>query len=377
MNKHSQIHFPTSYLESRSYFRDQLGNIRNIWPSAVLEKRSISDDEDLTIDWIKAEPAKNKDKLILITTGLHGVEGFVGAAMLDLFIKEFKDKLNPNSTGMILVHALNPWGMANKRRFTRNNIDLNRNFMVTPGDFSVEFNQDYLKLDQVLNPPHPLKSFWLEDIGFYKNVVVSIASHGIQSLRAAILLGQQSNPAGLYYTGREYQPEAIWLQKLMKEVFSSYKSVLFIDMHTGYGPSYQMSLVNSPDESRNPVQLKEDFQYPLIVQADPEQFYSMKGDMVNWIYNLRESNFPNIDFYGTAFEFGTYGDGILKETNSLRTMIYINQADQMGSNSPKINTRISKEFLEMFYPTSNTWREKAIADCRQAFSGVFSAEGFI
>ncbi len=373
----SSINFPTSYLESRSYFRDQLENIRNTWPSAVLEKRSISDNEDLTIDWIKAEPAKNEDKLILITTGLHGVEGFVGAAMLDLFIKEFMDKMDPNSTGLILVHALNPWGMANKRRFTRNNIDLNRNFMVNQGDFSVEFNQDYLKLDQVLNPPHPLKSFWLEDIGFYKNVVVSIARHGIKSLRAAILLGQQSNPSGLYYTGREYQQEAIWLQNLIKEVFASYKSILFVDIHTGYGPSDQMSLVNSPAETRNPVRLKEDFQYPLIVQADPEQFYSMKGDMVKWIYNLKETNYPDVDFYGTAFEFGTYGDGLLKETKSLRTMIYINQADQMGSKSPKIKTRIFNEFVEMYYPKPKTWREKAIADCRQAFSGVFSAEGFI
>ncbi len=377
MNNHTSIHFPTIYQESRSYFREQLKKVKKTWPTAVLDKHFISEAEDLSIDWITAEPIKKKEKLVMITTGLHGVEGFVGAAMLDLFIKEYADKLDPDSTGLIIVHALNPWGMANQRRFTKDNIDLNRNFMVDQDVFSVEFNQDYLKLDQVLNPTHPLKPFLLEDMMFYKNVIVSIARYGIQSLRGAILLGQQSNPAGLYYTGREYQPEAIWLQKLMNEVFSSYESVMFVDMHTGYGPRYQMSLVNSPAESRIPGQLMKDFHYPLIVQADPEQFYAMKGDMINWIYYLKETKYPDLNFYGTAFEFGTYGDGILQETKSLRTMIYINQADQAGASSLKIKSRVHNEFVEMFYPTTGKWREKALADCRQAFSGVLSAEGYI
>ncbi len=99
--------------------------------------------------------------------------------------------------------------------------------------------------------------------------------------------------------------------------------------------------------------------------------------MVNWTYNLRDSNFPEVDFFGTAFEFGTYGDGILKETQSLRTMIYINQADQAGTRSQKKKVRIQNEFMEMFYPTAENWREKAMADCRQAFSGILSAEGYI
>jgi len=377
MNNQTFIHFPTTYQESRTYFREQLKKVKKTWPTAVLDKHFISESEDLSIDWITAEPIKKKEKLVMITTGLHGVEGFVGAAMLDLFIKEYADKLDPDSTGLIIVHALNPWGMANQRRFTKDNIDLNRNFMVDQDVFSVEFNQDYLKLDQVLNPTYPLKPFLLEDIKFYKNVIVSLTRYGIQSLRGAILLGQQSNPAGLYFTGREYQPETIWLQKLMNEVFSAYESVMFVDMHTGYGPRYQMSLVNSPAESRKPGQLKKDFHYPLIVQADPEQFYAMKGDMINWTYYLKETKYPDLNFYGTAFEFGTYGDGILQETKSLRTMIYINQADQAGASSSKIKSRIHNEFVEMFYPTMGKWREKALADCRQAFSGVLSAEGYI
>ncbi len=135
--------------------------------------------------------------------------------------------------------------------------------MVDKKDFSIVFNHDYLKLDPILNPPRPFSTFWIDDLIFIKNVIASIARYGIQSLRAAILLGQQSNPAGLYFTGRQYQPETLWMQNFLNEVFSSYQSVLFIDMHTGYGPRDQMSLVNSPFEKRKPDQLIKRFPIPL------------------------------------------------------------------------------------------------------------------
>jgi len=66
MNNFPSIHFPTSYLESRVYFRKQLEIVKKIWTSAKLEECSISEDEDLTIDWITANPNRKKEKLILI-----------------------------------------------------------------------------------------------------------------------------------------------------------------------------------------------------------------------------------------------------------------------------------------------------------------------
>ena len=191
------------------------------------------------------------------------------------------------------------------------------------------------------------------------------------------MLGQQSNPAGLYFSGREFQPETIFLKNLIIQGLSSYSSVVHIDMHTGYGPSYQMTMVNSPAETRKPDQLINDFQYPRILQADPKQFYSMQGDMVDWVYRFKETDYPNVKHFGTAFEFGTYGEGILKEIKSLRTMIFENQASQHGSTSEKLESKMRKEILEMYFPQSIKWREKVIFDCRQAFSGVLSAEGFL
>ncbi len=370
------IHFPTSYQESRAYFYEQLAKIRQKWPSAALDRHFISEMDDLSIDWISAEPEGRKDKLILITTGLHGVEGFVGIAMLDLFLKEFLPLINPENTGLILVHTLNPWGMANYRRFNQNNVDLNRNFMTDPNEFDVVFNQNYLKLDRILNPQRPLRPFWQEDPIFILKVIANLARYGIQSLREAVMFGQQSNAAGLYFAGREYQKETLWVRDLISKIFSSYKEVMHLDMHTGYGPSDQMSLVAAPSETRSSGQLMDEFNYPLVVKADPDEFYSMQGDMIDWIYQYQQTAYSGVKYFGAACEFGTYGDGILMETKSLRTMIYINQADQQGTISPKVESRIQAEFVEMYFPKSPAWREKALADCRQAFTGVLSAEGY-
>ena len=376
MNTANSIYFPTSYQESRIYFRAQMEKVKKVWPSATLDKYLISDGEDLTIDWITAQPIRQNKKLILITTGLHGVEGFVGAAMLDLFIKEYISLLDPQVTGIQLVHGINPWGMANTRRVNKNNVDLNRNFMERQEVFLDEFNPEYKNLDGTLNPVHPLKALWIEEIGFLKNVIVNLSRYGVRSMRGAVMLGQQSNPAGLYFSGREFQPETIFLKKLIIQGLSSYGSVLHIDMHTGYGPSSQMTMVNSPAEPMKSDQLINDFQYPRILQADPEQFYRMQGDMVDWVYRLKEVDYPKVKHFGMAFEFGTYGEGILKEIKSLRTMIYENQTAQHGSSSAKLDAYMRKEFLEMYFPYSSRWREKAILDCRQAYSGVLSAEGY-
>ena len=118
----TSFYFPESYQDSRNYFRNQLDLVQASWPEAVLGHYLISEEEDLSIDWIDSDPGRNKNKVLLITTGLHGVEGFIGAGMVDLFLKEFLPEIEATDTALILVHALNPWGMANQRRFNRGNI---------------------------------------------------------------------------------------------------------------------------------------------------------------------------------------------------------------------------------------------------------------
>src|SRR5438093_8933584 len=81
-------------------------------------------DEGLGIDiaWFGAE---NPRRVILHSSGLHGVEGFAGSA-IQLQLLDSLPPL-PKDAALILVHVLNPYGMAWLRRANENNVDLNRN----------------------------------------------------------------------------------------------------------------------------------------------------------------------------------------------------------------------------------------------------------
>jgi hypothetical protein len=85
---------------------------------------------------------------------------------------------------------------------------------------------------------------------------------------------------------------------------------MHLDVHSGYGPRDQMSVVNSPLEPRSSEELVRAFDYPLIVKALPGEFYIMRGDMIDFVYRLQQAEFPALKLYATTLEFGTFGTSL-------------------------------------------------------------------
>src|SRR5512140_1925595 len=81
-------YFPASYEQSRERFIAQLPNIQKRWPATRLQAHKLKDFPDLSIDWMWAEPPR-RDRVLVLTTGEHGIEGFAGAAVMKLFVDEF------------------------------------------------------------------------------------------------------------------------------------------------------------------------------------------------------------------------------------------------------------------------------------------------
>jgi len=63
---------------------------------------------------------KNKNGLIIISSGVHGVEGFTGSAVQHMMMEEFMTDENMASTGFLFIHGMNPYGFKNNRRVTEN-----------------------------------------------------------------------------------------------------------------------------------------------------------------------------------------------------------------------------------------------------------------
>ena len=132
-------------------------------------------------------PQKNNDKEsidIIHSSGVHGVEGYLGSAIQIRFLHEMflrnEEQLKLESSGscdstdisqkpenkysdkvrkVLLIHAVNPYGMRHHRRANENNVDLNRNAL-SPEAWKNVRSRDpnfvgYVDLDSAINPFRP------------------------------------------------------------------------------------------------------------------------------------------------------------------------------------------------------------------------------
>jgi hypothetical protein len=367
------INIPTSYEDSRQNFRDRLTALSRLWPKARLEKQILTSAQDLSIDWLRAEAMQHKEKLLVISTGLHGIEGYIGSAILQLFIDEFLPRLNPDTTGILLIHSLNPWGMSQWKRINPNNVDLNRNFISGSFSSAEMVNNDYKLLLSFLCPGRPVGGLLTEKWVFISGLVRTVIRLGTLRLREAALMGQYEYPSGIYFGGQSIQEETRVMMKLYQDSFMGYKHIIHLDLHSGYGPRDQMTVVTSPMDSRSALEIKQQYQLARVAGANPGEFYSMHGDMNDWEYELVRTKLPGSSIFAANFEFGTYGKTFLSEARSLRITILKNQKNLYGG-STATGDWIDREYRELYLPNDSTWFEKARQDARQAFKGIFNAE---
>ena len=369
--------FSYTYEESREKFRDKVKYVKSLWPETKIESHKVLEAEDLSIDIIIASAKKNYDKLLIVTTGLHGIEGYIGAAMLNLLIDKYLNKLDYDSTGIVLVHAINPWGMKHMRRTNENNIDLNRNFIWQWSSLEEKLNKDYQKIESFLNPQQPYCNKLWNNVSFNFGLLKALFKIGFNSLKNAPILGQYQFPAGIYYGGQGYEDSTRYMIDLYRRCIRDYRRIVLLDIHTGYGPGNLMSIVNSVFEKRSSAELKKAFVYPLVQKTDTKEFYKIKGDMIDFLYMLIAREFKDKQFYSTTLEFGTYGDSIISALKSLQVIIEENRLYRYGVKYDKDKKNIRKNFLNLFAPTSEEWRSKAIKDFRQGLNGILTSEGFI
>ncbi len=370
------INIPASYEASRQYFRERLSTLHELWPNARLDKQILTAAQDLSIDLFRAEALQHSEKLLIITTGLHGIEGYIGSAILQLFIDEYLPRINPDTTGILLIHCLNPWGMSQWKRINPNNVDLNRNFI--SGSFSSAelVNNDYKPLLSFLCPDRPVGDLLTEKWIFASGLVKTVIRLGTLRLRQAALMGQYEYPSGIYFGGQSIQEETRVLMQLYLDSFMGYKRIIHLDIHSGYGPRDQMTVVTSPLDNRSALEIKQQYQLARVAGANPEEFYCMHGDMIDWEYELVRTKMPGSSIFAANFEFGTYGEAFLSEARSLRITILKNQENIYGG-SAATGDWIDREYRELYLPADPAWFEKARQDASQAFKGIFQSEGIM
>lgn len=236
--------FSETYTEARASFRKAVDQIKGA------ERRSfvVVPNTDLTMDIAVIEG--NTPGLMIHSSGVHGVEGFAGSAiqiayLRGLLLEQQESTFIQDRPTIILVHAVNPSGMSNFRRFNENNVDLNRNAL---GDEEWKtyalnhFNRDnYDRFNEMFNPSHA-PTWFTEFAEFWLRSIPALALHGFPSLKAALVGGQYHQPKGVFYGGRQLELSHRILQDFLTNYLTNKNNhegekVTWVDVHTGLGKS--------------------------------------------------------------------------------------------------------------------------------------------
>ena len=330
-------HFSPDYSTARLRFRQAVEDSGGHLKVLNLNTKE-ADGEDLTIDigWLGNLAPR---RVLLHSSGLHGVEGFAGSA-IQLQLLE-KLPAIPDDGAIVLVHVLNPYGMTWLRRFNENNVDLNRNFLAGDEDYAGA-PEAYGKLNTFLNPStSPSADF------FYLRAVGLILRHGLSTLKQAVAGGQYEYPNGLFFGGKRLEQGPRLYQDFIREHLGKAEKVVAIDVHTGLGPFGEDSLLVATKEHDK---MREIFG-ERVQPREPEEGVAYRTSGGH--YSMFPRLLPEAEIHFVCQEFGTYH--AVRVLHALREE---NRWHQHGEG--RVDDPTKRKLREAFCPRDATWRRSVL-----------------
>lgn len=360
--------YPESYESAKANFRSLSAGLHATYTDVQYFPLWIASgiDSDLTIDVCYIPAQGDSLNLLILSSGVHGVEGYVGHAAQQLFIENYLNNELLQNTGVLLIHAVNPYGFKYTRRVTENNVDMNRNSPSTPDLYETR-NEGYSQVYDLINPQKKVRVNSLENRFFFVKAINEIRKASLPVLRQAVLQGQYNYPEGLYFGGKAPEPQIEVLEPVIAQISQPYNRIMILDLHTGYGERGKLHLFPNPMEDEERRKLESMFDGFEIDWGDTDDFYTVTGDFAGFVGSIN----PGKEFYPMVFEYGTLNSqttmGSLK---SIHIMILENQGYQHGFASAKDSLRVKADLLEMYFPESENWRNYSMQQTRDVFDVV-------
>jgi Protein of unknown function (DUF2817) len=337
MRAASDSYFSVNYFQARQRFREKAAAAGGILDALPLDAKGPKG-EDLSID-IARFGVPNASRILLHSSGLHGVEGFAGSAIQLKFIDDLP-QIPPNC-GLVVVHILNPYGMAWLRRVNEENVDLNRNSM---GDEPYSGAPAvYGQINSLLNPTSAPSKDW-----FLLRTAGLIPRFGWSAMKQAVAGGQYDFPRGLFFGGKRHQTGLAAYHSFIERSLGAAKRAIAIDIHTGLGRYGQDILLV---DSEHLTAAREAFGSRVTaLQPETGSAYRVRGGLQFMIF--RALAHADVMFIGQ--EFGTYNP--IKVLHALREE---NRWHHFGSGSP--DHPVKQKIQEVFCPKGERWRKAVLA----------------
>ncbi|WP_020471331.1 M14 family metallopeptidase [Zavarzinella formosa] len=343
---HSQA-FSPDYATARRRFREAVTRLG--WELEAFPIGGVGPNgEELAFD-VACSPGGDFANSLVVSGGLHGVEGFFGSAVQLALLDGWANGSKPlPRLNCVLLHGLNPHGFAWLRRFDENNVDPNRNFLL-PGELYSGSPAKYPQFNSFLNPERPpsawepftLKALWM------------IARHGMSAVKQAVAAGQYDFPKGVFYGGAGPSRTNQLLDEHLPRWLKGSREVVHLDFHTGLGRFAECKLlIDYPLTDRQRTRLMDWYGTGSYEDCGPSGIsYDARGGFGHWCVSRRFAD----DYLFACAEFGTYGPipmfaGVRAE----------NQAHHWGKPNAAGTIRAKKRLRELFSPSSDEWRSRVL-----------------
>lgn len=321
--------------------------------------------EILALDVVRDFPGY-VDKLLVLSSGCHGVEGYCGSAVQTFVLrsKELRSTYRNAGIGVLFLHALNPYGFSHTRRVTHENVDLNRNFVHFTRPLPV--NEAYGEIHDLLLP-----ETWPPNAQNTEAINNQIRRIGSMRFQEAASGGQYKFPNGMFYGGDKPTWSNLTLRRILRENVAGTPRVAWIDLHTGLGPyahGERGLACRSGDiaaERRAKAWWGQDPTAPITTVKDGSSVSApLTGMMAFSLYDECSES----EITAMTMEFGTV---------PITQVVYALRAEHWLYNNPSVNANltaeIKKDLRDAFYVNTADWKEAVIKQAVNALRGTFNA----
>jgi hypothetical protein len=345
-----ELCFSATYAEAQEKFRqlakgDDSRYLEFVYTPAGPQREKLS----TAVHW-RGEP--DAPLVLVIQSATHGVEGFAGSAIQLDALQRLAEEPLPPGVGLLLIHAINPFGFAWLRRVNEEGVDLNRNFI----DFSRPLppNPGYAELAQALLPE--AGADWDEAsrrLDDYRD------EFGQQALELAVSSGQYDYPDGLFYGGRGPSPSRRHLEAIIEQFrLTERDRVAVIDVHTGLGPfGYGEVICDHPPQSTG-VRLARQWYGDSVTEPALGSSSSVpKQGLIDYLWQQRLGE--RVCF--VTLEFGTYPIAGMFEALRRDHLLHRRPVSWEAADTQ----RVKRMMRDYFYPGSADWQELVLLRGRQ------------
>jgi hypothetical protein len=314
------------------------------------------DDSPLFTDVVRVGPPEAR-RILLVISGTHGVEGFAGSAIQLAVLHAVRTQPLPHGIGLILIHALNPYGFAWCRRVDAQNIDVNRNLM--DHDAVAPENSDYASLHDLLCPREWSEATRLEGV---RTLADFQARHGRACLENALAKGQRSHDDGLFYGGRGPSWSIELLRSTLATTAGHADRIILLDVHTGLGSYGGCQLICGIEEGHSrATAVRRWLGDGALFFGAASGYERMAGAIDSGI----EALLDGIEVTPVTVEFGTLP--ALEVLQALRADNWLHR----HRSRPDLNDPIKQDMRRAFDPQDEDWRELVLLRGRQVIARAF------